>query len=171
MTDITEPPEHAQTPPSRSRQRREALAVLELAERLVALSPAELTALPIPDDIRTQIAETQAIISHIAHKRQLQFLAKHLRRADPELLVELREHLAHARQIGQKANAALHRLERWRQRLLAEGDAALADLLAEHPDADRQRLRQLLRNARHEVEHCKPPRAQRELLRALRELA
>lgn len=170
MTDLTKPPDPAQTTPSRSQQRREALAVLKLAERLAALTAAEMAELPIPDDIRAQIVETQAIISHIAHKRQLQFLAKRLRRAEPALLATLRDHLDHARQVGRRANAAQQRLERWRERLLADGDAALADLLAEHPNADRQHLRQLLRNARNEVEHGKPPRAQRELMRALRAL-
>ena len=59
-------------------------------------------------------------------------------------------------------------MESWRERLLAEGDAALAELLEEHPGADRQHLRQLARNAHEEKLRNKPPRAFRELFRELR---
>src|SRR4029078_1341953 len=58
----------------------------------------------------------------------------------------------------------------WRERLIADGDAALSELLAEHPQADRQHLRQLVRNAIDERNRNKPPHAFRELFRELREL-
>ena len=62
----------------------------------------------------------------------------------------------------------MHRVEAWRDRLLEGGDEALAELLDLHPDADRQRLRQLVRNAQDEKKRGKPPRAFRELFRELR---
>jgi ribosome-associated protein len=61
----------------------------------------------------------------------------------------------------------MHRAEHWRERLLAGGDDALGELLAEHPGADRQQLRQLVRNALDERAKNKPPRAFRELYRAV----
>ncbi|SOO30196.1 conserved hypothetical protein [Xanthomonas phaseoli pv. phaseoli] len=67
--------------------------------------------------------------------------------------------------------AAIHRVERWRERLLAEGDVALSELLEAYPAADRQQLRQLVRNAIHERAKNKPPRAYRELFQVLRELS
>ncbi|MCX8017041.1 MAG: DUF615 domain-containing protein [Rhodocyclaceae bacterium] len=48
--------------------------------------------------------------------------------------------------------------------------AALDEIVAAHPAADGQRLRQLRRNALKERELGKPPRAFRELFRVLREL-
>ena len=51
-----------------------------------------------------------------------------------------------------------------------EGLAALSELLASHPHADRQHLRQLARNAHQERLKNKPPHAYRELFRELREL-
>ncbi|MDX2298849.1 MAG: ribosome biogenesis factor YjgA [Xanthomonadaceae bacterium] len=170
MTDTTESDPLDDSSPSRSQQRREALAIFNLAERLVALKPADLERLPLPDDLREQIAETQAITSHIAHKRQLQFLAKHMRRTDERTLDTLRQLLDHDKGAARREAAELHAIERWRDRLLGEGDAALSDLLAEHPAADRQHLRQLMRQGHDERLHNKPPRAQRELFRALREL-
>jgi ribosome-associated protein len=63
----------------------------------------------------------------------------------------------------------MHRIETWRMRLLDEGDEALGEFIVEHPSADRQRLRQLVRNALTERKADKPPHAYRELFRALRE--
>jgi len=47
---------------------------------------------------------------------------------------------------------------------------ALTELLAAHPGADRQQLRQLARQARSERAAAKPPHAYRELFRSLRDL-
>ena len=77
--------------PSRSQQREDALEVRELAERLVALTAATLAKLPIPEDLMPHIVETQRITSHIAHKRQLQYLAKQMRREDDEVLAAIRD--------------------------------------------------------------------------------
>ncbi|MET0548862.1 MAG: ribosome biogenesis factor YjgA [Xanthomonas sp.] len=155
---------------SRSQQRREALEVLSLGERLVALTPAQLAKLPVPESLLPHIAETKRITSHIAHKRQLAFLAKQMRREDEAVLEAIREAMDVNSDSARREVAAMHRVEDWRERLLAEGDAALAELLAEHPDADRQRLRQLVRNAKDERLKNKPPHAYRELFRELREL-
>ncbi|MFY9316076.1 MAG: DUF615 domain-containing protein, partial [Burkholderiales bacterium] len=45
------------------------------------------------------------------------------------------------------------------------------EFAAAHPGADLQGLRTLIRNARKEIAGGKPPRAQRELFRVLRDLA
>lgn len=156
--------------PSRSQQRREALEVLALGEQLAAMSAAQLAKLPIPESLMPHILETQRITAHIAHKRQLAFLAKHMRREDDETLQALRDALDANSDTARREVAAMHRMEAWRDRLLADGDAALAEFLGEYPGADRQRLRQLIRNANEERAKNKPPRAYRELFRELREL-
>lgn len=156
--------------PSRSEQRRAALDVLALGEKLVALSEAQLAKLPIPEDLLPHIRDAKRITSHVAHKRQLAFLAKQMRREDDEALDAIRDALDVGGDAARRETAALHRVETWRERLLADGDAALAELLTEHPAADRQHLRQLVRNAIDERNRNKPPHAFRELFRELREL-
>src|SRR3546814_17933395 len=86
----------------RSQQRREALAVFDLAERLVALKPAQLQALPLPQAIREQIAQAQAISTHIAHKRQVQFLAKTMRSEDDATLAAIRAHVEHSKRSEER---------------------------------------------------------------------
>lgn len=156
--------------PSRSQQRRDALEVLDLARQLSQLTPQQLDRLPIPESLRPHIDETRRISSHIAHKRQLQYLAKQMRKEDDEALHAIRDALDVHGDAAREEAARLHRAERWRERLIDEGDAALAELLDAYPDADRQRLRQLARNAQEERNRNKPPHAFRELYRELREL-
>jgi len=156
--------------PSRSQQRRDALAVLKLAEALVALSDAQLVRVPLDADLLDEVRKARAVGQYVARKRQIQFLAKQMRRLDDEDLAQIRQALDHDRQIAHRENAALHQLESWRDRLLAEGDGALDEWMQLHPDADRQHLRNLIRQAKLESERQKPPRAARELFRMLREV-
>jgi len=66
------------------------------------------------------------------------------------------------------ARAQQMRLESWRERLIGD-DTALTAYASEHPGADLQALRTLIRNARKEIAEGKPPRAQRELFRLIRD--
>jgi ribosome-associated protein len=93
-----------------------------------------------------------------------------MRREDDEALDAIRDALDVAGEAARRETATLHRVEAWRERLIVDGDAALAELLGEHPGADRQHLRQLVRNAVDERNRNKPPHAFRELFRELREL-
>ena len=166
--DDDEAPDEGQLRPSRSQRRREALDVLHVAERLGTLSEAELARVPLDEDLRDEVRRTRAITAQIARKRQNQFLAKQLRKLDEESLEAIRHVLAQDKSEAHRAAAALHRLEGWRERLLDGGDEALTAFIAEYPAADRQHLRQLIRNALAERRAGKPPHAQRELFRELR---
>jgi ribosome-associated protein len=156
--------------PSRSQNRREALEIYTLGEKLVSLTDAQLAKLPVPESLLPHIRECRRITAQIAHKRQLQYLAKQMRREDDETLDAIRDALDEKGEAARREVAAMHRVEAWREKLLAEGDDALAQLLDEYPNADRQLLRQLVRNTLEERKRNKPPRAFRELYRALREL-
>ena len=156
--------------PSKGDMRREALAVLELAHRLVDQPAARLAQIPMGDDLLAIAIAAQRITAQIARKRQVGFLAKKLRRESDETLDAIRAAMEHDKADSRRETAALHRIEALRDQLVAEGDAALADLLADYPQADRQHLRQLARNAREEKLRDKPPHAYRELFRELREL-
>ncbi|TZF87281.1 ribosome biogenesis factor YjgA [Cognatilysobacter lacus] len=156
--------------PSRSQQRREALGVLELAHALVELTPAELARVPVPEETLSHVEDTRRITSNVARKRQFAFLAKQMRKLDEQELQAIRDALDEKSDASRAEVAAIHRVEAWRIKLVDDGDDALAELLAMHPDADRQRLRQLVRNAQDDKKRGKPPRAFRELFRELRAL-
>ena len=156
--------------PSRSEQRREALAVLDLAMKLVGESDARLQQIPMDEDLLALVIASKKITSQIARKRQIHFLAKQMRREDDEALQVIRAALEHDKAEGRREAQALHEVEYWRDKLVDDGDEALSELLAQHPHADRQHLRQLARNAHQERLKNKPPHAYRELFRELRTL-
>lgn len=150
--------------PSKSRVKREHLALQDLAERLVALPRAELERLHLGEATWIAIDETPRIKDQRARPRHFKRLANLLAREDIETVQALLERKAG----GEHAAAARHRrVERWRERLIAEGDAALTELLDLCPDADRQQLRQLVRAAQGDRDKGRPEAARR-LFRFLR---
>ncbi|PJK09826.1 hypothetical protein CO614_04300 [Lysobacteraceae bacterium NML120232] len=155
--------------PSRSEQRRAALDVLALAHVLVEKTPTELEKLPIDEGLQGHVLEAKRITSPIARKRAVAFLAKQMRKQDEEVLEAIRDALDANSEGSRRQVALMHRAENWRTRLLQDGDEALAAFLAEYPEADRQRIRQLVRNAQEESRRNKPPRAFRELYRLVHE--
>ncbi len=156
--------------PSRTQQRREALATLTLAGQLTELPPSRLAKLELPEDVRREIDITRRMTAHGARKRQLAFLAKVMRRYGDDDFAAVRAELGENRDRQRQENAAMHRLEAMRERLIGEDDKALSELIDAHPQIDRQHLRSLVRQARNERDAGKPPRAFRELFQLLKDL-
>ncbi|HHH47294.1 MAG TPA: DUF615 domain-containing protein [Gammaproteobacteria bacterium] len=154
-------------PKSKSQLKREMHALQALGEELARLSPEQFKKFELPEALRDAVEEARRINSRGALKRQLQYVGRVMRDVDP---APIREQLDALRGQSRQAAARLHRIERWRDRLLEQGDHVLEELLAAHPDVDRQYLRQLVRNAGKEKQANKPPRSARLLFRYLREL-
>ena len=155
--------------PSKSELKRRMLALQSLGETLVSLSERELARIPIEDDtLREAIDEARAIRSNSARKRHLQFIGKLMRGIDPEPISRALDalHESHQRQTD-----AFHTLEALRDRVLDEGDAGVQEVMTQWPDADRQQLRQLVRQHRLETQKGKAPAASRKLFRYLKELS
>lgn len=152
---------------SKSQRKREARELKSLAGQLIGLSTAQLAQVALEDPLREAVEEARQIRSNVARKRQLQFIAKLLRRTDATGIFESIEAFdKEARQL----TARQHRSEAWRDYLQESGDAALGQLLASRQDADAQAIRQLLRNAHREAQKGKPPASLRRLFRLLRDL-
>ena len=164
----TDDPEHDYGP-TRTQQRRDALAVLAFASQLVELPPSKLARADLPEDVLREIDHLRRITSHIARKRQLGFLAKVMRRHDDEAFDSARALLGENRDQQRKETAAMHRMEALRERLL-DSDEAFQELIDQHPGIDRQHLRSLIRQARTEREANKSPRAYREIFQLLKQL-
>lgn len=159
----TTPPEEK----TKSQIKREMLGLQDLGEELVKLSQSQLEKIPMSDKLRDAIALAQRITSNGAMVRQLQFIGKLMRDEDVE---PVQRALNELRFSAQKQAQHFHQLERWRDRLIAEGDVALTELMQLHADADRQQLRQLIRQAQKEQKESKAPAAARELFRVLRDI-
>jgi ribosome-associated protein len=155
------------SPVSKSQRKREAHALQALGESLVKLNQSALKQIPLPDDLLTAITEAQRLHQHGALKRQLQYIGKLMRQYEIEPIQQAYDKVTHSYRDDVQQH---HQLEQWRDRLLAEGDKALEELLREHPAVDRPHLRQLIRRAQKEALNAKPPKAARELFRYLRQL-
>lgn len=151
--------------PSKSQRKRDSTALQELGEALVALPAERLAKIEMPDNLRLAVQDAQRITKHEARRRQMQYIGKLMRSTDP---LPIQAELDAIAGVSAAENARMHRLERWRKLLLEDEAGAIAEILAAHPGADLQQLRQFCRNARREHEQNKPPRAFREIYRFLK---
>jgi ribosome-associated protein len=163
-----EPQEEFSERPSKSALKREMTARQALGEALCELSPRELEQIPIDDAALLEaIREARTIRSHSAARRHRQYIGKLMRRIDPQPLQAALDALYRERRA---AADDLHELEALRDRLLAEGDAAIAAVVERLPDAERGQLRQLTRQAQRDREAGRNSGAARKLFRYLRDL-
>ncbi|CAH0524543.1 ribosome biogenesis factor YjgA [Vibrio hippocampi] len=137
----------------------------KLGEELVALKPSVLHKIPLEDDLRDAIADAQRFKNE-AKRRQLQYIGKLMRTTDPE---PIQAALDKIRNKHSQSTAALHKLEQLRDRIVEEGDSAIGDALELYPNLDRQRLRQLARQANKEKKAGKPAKAYREIFQILKQ--
>lgn len=152
---------------SRTQKKNEARALQELGEALVALSPEQLANIEMADELRQAVIEAGKIKSHSARRRQLQRIGTLMREVDPEPIQSALENI---RLGDHKKNLAFKKIEKWRDEL-KQGKLVLVDeVLSTCPDADRQRLTQLARNAHKEYEAGKGVKSSRMLFRYLKQV-
>ncbi len=148
---------------SKSQRKRHMLALQKMGETLVNLPAVELAKIPLDSSLAAAVAEARTVTSHEAKRRQLQYIGRLMRDIDP---APIQEALDKLQRKTQQSKAKFHLTERWRDRLIAEGDAALQEFLQQFNHADSQRLRQLIRKS----QKNKKSGADTELFRYLREI-
>jgi ribosome-associated protein len=154
--------------PSKSARKRAAHAAQDLGEALVELRDAELDALKLPEALTEAIRAARRINSRGAAARQRQYIGKLMRGVDPE---PIRAALAVRNARDARESERERRAENWRERLLAPGEEALAELARQYPGIDLSEWRRLVGAARAECSRSGAGgAAARELFRALRGL-
>jgi ribosome-associated protein len=151
--------------PSKSELKRQSDALQKLGEQLIEAPRDRVKRVPMPDNLRDAILMCQTITNHEGKRRQVQFVGKLMRSLDEEEVGVIQRTIESWKGTSKAEAAALHALERRRDKLLAD-DKALTQLLEEHPQ-----LRTLIRNARKEQAENKPPKAYREIFQILKDLA
>ena len=155
--------------PSKSQLKREMTALQKLGEELIAESRDRVKRVPMPEDVREAILICQQIKDHEGRRRQTQYVGKKMRTLEEHEIADIQKTLDSWRGLSKSDTAAMHALERHRDRLIKD-DGALTTLLAQHPDLDVQHTRTLIRNARKEQAENKPPKAYREIFQLLKQL-
>ncbi|MGZ4991028.1 MAG: ribosome biogenesis factor YjgA [Methylobacter sp.] len=153
--------------PNKTQIKKDMTALFALSEEMSELSAGQLKILELPELIHKAVAEVSGMPHKGARKRLLKYIAGQLHKMDVEPILDK---LSRIKNKSAHAVREHHVVERWRDRLIAEGNNALTALLDEQPHADSQLLRQLIRNAQKEAEAGKPPKSSRLLYRQLKEL-
>lgn len=151
--------------PTKSALKRQMTALQKMGETLVDLPEAQLKKIPLENPLLDAIKTARSLKSHEAKRRQLQYIGKLMRNIDAE---PIQSALEKVQNKNQQSKAQFHQIERWRDKLIAEGDTALEKLLEQYPDADRQHIRQLMRKAQNDVTQQKNTGGETELFRYLR---
>lgn len=151
-------------PPSKSQRKRDMNALQDIGAELLELNDQQLAGIDLPENLRTAVTEARKLRANGARRRQLQYIGKLMRQVDP---APIREKLDGFRSTSAAETARLHRVERWRERLL-EDPAAVAEFIAAHPGTDSQQLRTLIRNTAEERARGKPPKNFRALFQMIR---
>jgi ribosome-associated protein len=126
------------------KERKEAEnAFAELALALCDCSDKQFKRLELPEALRNVILEARSIESPPARERALRLVRRELRNGGDEAARRQLEALNKP-----KGTIAPKILDVWLERFVTQGEPALNEFIEEHPGADRQQLRGLLRNAR-----------------------
>jgi ribosome-associated protein len=153
--------------PNKTQIKKDMAVLFALSEEMSELSSSQLKTLELPENIHKAVAEVSGMPHKSARKRLLKFITGQLHKIEVEPILEK---LARMKNKSAHAVREHHIIERWRDKLIAGGNDALTELLKEQPQADRQQLRQLLRNAQKEAEAARPPKSSRLLYRYLKNL-
>lgn len=155
-------------PKSRTQLKKEDKALQKLGESLVALAPDQLEGIDMPAVLREAIQQARKTRTHGARRRQLKYVGKVMREIDCEPIYQAIRNL----QLGdlQKARA-FQQIEAWRDELKAGNYQVIEEILNCSPNAERQRLTQLARNAHANCQTEKAVKSSRLLFRYLKEIS
>lgn len=155
---------------SKTQRKREMIELQALGEKLCAMPNEKIKAMDIPEAIREAALFDKTVKKHEAKRRHRQHLGK-LMRAEADNIDALRQAMEYVDQQKHENDDRFHQLEEWRDRLMEGDDELIEEIVVAHPEADRQRLRTLARNAASERKANKPPKAFRVLFKYLREIS
>ncbi|MBU1002030.1 MAG: DUF615 domain-containing protein [Proteobacteria bacterium] len=155
---------------SKSQLKREMSELQAMGERLCSMPAEKIKAMDLPEAIREAALFALTIKKYEAVRRHRQYVGK-LMRAEEVDIDALRQVLDSVDQKKRKYDERFHRVEEWRDRLMAGDDALVEEIVTIHPEVDRQHLRTLVRNAIIERKAEKPPKAFRTLFKFLRKVA
>ena len=151
---------------SKSQIKRDAEALKLIGRQLVELNNKQLAKIPGSESLFHAISVAHKIQNkNEALRRQIQYIGKVLRNEEVELITAALDKLNNKHQ---QLTHASQKLEILRDELIEQGDPKINTLLEEFPQLERQKLRQLIRQANKEKKQEKPAKAAKELFAYLK---
>lgn len=170
MTEVKKLPksdDQAPDPSSRTQIKREMDELQKLGKDLIALPANEFSSIELPEELRKAILLAHTLKSNEAKRRHLQYIGKLMRSVEVE---PIKTAIVKIKYRHSEFSTQFHKVEKWRDRLIAEGDDALQEFIHAYPKADRQQLRQLIRNAQKDKNNEKNTGGAKELFRAIQKV-
>lgn len=140
---------------SKSARKREMAALQELGTSLIDLPARHFADLPIGKPLRDALTLAKTLKSREARRRQIQYIGKLMR---AENIDDIRQFLSRLEDDNKLFRQRFRQIEHLCESLVTSGDAAIEPLIAEHPELNRQKLRQLARKAGKEAIENSPTR-------------
>jgi ribosome-associated protein len=153
--------------PSKTERKKQMLALQKIGEILVLLPAPQLAKISLPSPLAEAVQTARELSDHEGRRRQLQYIGKLMRNVEVEPIeaairkIQLKDQLSVAK---------FQQIEKWRDKLIKEGDDTLQVFLQKYPQTDAQKLRQLQRNAQKEFKAEKSLGADTMLFRYLRDV-
>jgi ribosome-associated protein len=130
--------------PSRSQLKRDSQKLRDIGEQLVLMPNAHLDKITLESSLLAAIKEARRLKNSDARRRQIQYIGKLMRNMD---LTEIKYSVEKLNHQSQTFRQHFAMLEQWRDRLIEDGNSAIEEFLIAYPNADRQKIRNLSRQA------------------------
>jgi ribosome-associated protein len=132
---------------SKTRRKKEMHYRQDLGEKLMTLKPADRDSLNLPDELIAALDEAKRLKKNEALRRHRQYIGKLMRDVDLEPIETYFEQLDASHELNTRA---FHELETLRDQLISGDNNDIGNAIARFPQMDKQKLRQLVRNAKKE---------------------
>ena len=152
---------------SKSERKRQMAQLQDIGATLVNLDEDKLDKLEVSDTLKNALLDAKRIKKREALRRQYQYIGKLMRKEKESTLANIDSFVEQRDQQKNRANGLFHQTETWRDAILSDPSNAIDAFLKQFTLADRQRLRQLVRQHHQEIEKGKPTAAKRKLFRYL----
>lgn len=154
---------------SKSELKRDAQQYQQLATDLAAMSNKQRERLPLSDDlVEAMVVADKIRAKSEAYRRHINYISKTLRTTDNVADIEAAIELMLNK--NNQADVLLNKIETTRTNLINSGDSLINELLEEFPALERQKLRQLVRQAAKEAKAEKPAKGYKDLFQYLKEV-
>ena len=153
---------------SKSELKRDAQQYQQLAIDLAAMSNKQRDKLPLSDDlVEAMVVADKIRAKSEAYRRHINYISKTLRLTDNVADIEAAIELMLNK--NNQADVLLNKIESTRTELINNGDSLINELLEQYASLERQKLRQLVRQAAKEAKSEKPAKGYKDLFQYLKE--
>lgn len=153
---------------SKTELKRDAQELHELGCEIAALGKKQQEKLPLSDELKEAMKVADKIRAKTdAYRRHMNYIGKTLRSTSN--IDEIQAAMDILLNRNNQADVLLNQIETTRDEVIAQGDSKINELLNSYPELERQKMRQLARQANKELKAEKPGKAYKELFQYLKD--